>query len=335
MKSIISDRQKLSSFLLRIIGFSLSISVLVWIYYKIDLGLLCKSFADLQPFWLLFMASIYLFGFLIRGLRWQFMLLPIKNVGIKSATEGVIIGYMGNNILPARAGEFMRAIFLGHRESISKTSVLGTVLIERVFDGLVLVTIMIICSLLLKRDGINYGVINAIIVTGCLIFGVAVGFILVGAYRRLWLEAHLGRLKNYLPEKLSERLLPIITKLLNSFNIVSAYKTLFVVLVLSIIVWSIEGLVFWIGLIAFHFPPHFLVAYFTLALVNLWMILPSAPGGVGVFQGATVFAFSVFGLSPENALSFSIVVHAVMIIPITLMGLYTINRYNFSIRKIT
>lgn len=77
-----------------------------------------------------------------------------------------------------------------------------------------------------------------------------------------------------------------------------------------------------------------LVAYFTLALVNLWMILPSAPGGVGIFQGATVFAFSVFGLAAENALSYSIVVHSVMTISITLIGLLIINRYNFTIRKI-
>lgn len=146
LKSIISDRQKLSSFLLRIIGFSLSITVLVWIYYKIDLGLFCRSFAELQPFWLLFMASICLFEFLIRGLRSQFMLLPIKNVGIKGATEGVFIGYIGNNILPARAGEFMRAIFLGHRESISKTSALGTIFIERIFDGLVIVGIFVLFS---------------------------------------------------------------------------------------------------------------------------------------------------------------------------------------------
>jgi hypothetical protein len=64
------------------------------------------------------------------------------------------------------------------------------------------------------------------------------------------------------------------------------------------------------------------------------MILPSAPGGVGVFQGANVFAFSFFGLAPEKALSFSLVVHAVMIISVTLIGLFIINKYSFSMRKI-
>ena len=76
------------------------------------------------------------------------------------------------------------------------------------------------------------------------------------------------------------------------------------------------------------------MAYFILAFVNLWMILPSAPGGLGVFQGGTVIAFSLFGLAPEMALSYSIVVHLVMILPITLMGLLIINLYGISIGKI-
>jgi len=146
-------------------------------------------------------------------------------------------------------------------------------------------------------------------------------------------ETLLRRLIRFLPDKVSVRSLPIVMKLLDSLNFVSTYKSLLMVLALSILVWSIEGLVFWIGLIAFHFPPQLLVAYFTLALVNLWMILPSAPGGVGIFQGATVFAFSVFGLSAEDALSYSIVVHVVMIVPITMIGLFIINRDSFSIRK--
>ena len=76
------------------------------------------------------------------------------------------------------------------------------------------------------------------------------------------------------------------------------------------------------------------MAYFTLAFVNLWMLLPSAPGGLGVFQGGTVLAFSLFGLAPEIALSYSIVVHLVMILPITLIGLLIINLYGISIRQI-
>ena len=74
--------------------------------YKVDLGLLRRSFAEMEVFWLGPMILIYLLGFPIRGARWQLMLKPIKRVGIRTLTEGVLVGYMGNNLLPARAGEF-------------------------------------------------------------------------------------------------------------------------------------------------------------------------------------------------------------------------------------
>jgi|SRR3989338_2597020 len=167
-----------------LIGIIISVVILVWIGFKVDFSLLLKSFAELDSYWVLLMIVIYLAGFLARGLRSKFMLMPIKEVTFRSATESVIVGYTANSILPARAGEFVRAIFLGKKESISRTSVLGTVFIERVFDGLILVAILIACSSLMQPDEINHRVIHAIVVTGCIIFGVAVSFIMAGASNR-------------------------------------------------------------------------------------------------------------------------------------------------------
>jgi len=317
-----------------IIGIALSIAIIVWIFHKIDFPLLRKSFGELKLYWVLIMMAVYLLGFVIRGIRWNFMLSPMKHVGVRGATEGVIVGYMANNILPARAGELIRAIFIGVRESMSKASVLGTVCIERVFDGLVIVGILMACSILSRMGNHKQGVISSIIVVGCLVFGVAVTIVLFGAKRRTWIEPKIGSLMKYLPEEMSKKLLKIISNLLNSLGFVKNNKNLLVISSLSILIWCIEGLIFWIGFFAFRIPANLIMAYFILAFVNLWMLLPSAPGGLGVFQGGTVLAFSLFGLGPEIALSYSIVVHLVMILPITLIGLFIINQYGISIGKL-
>jgi uncharacterized protein (TIRG00374 family) len=280
------------------------------------------------------MVVVYLLGFVIRGVRWHFMVSPIKHVGVGVATEGVIVGYMANNILPARAGELVRSIFVGMKESMSKASVLGTVLIERVFDGLVMVGILMVCSLFSRGGNWTDGIIGWIILVGCLLFGVAVSIVLLAGKRRTWIETSLVRVMEYLPEEISKRSIKIFSNLLNSLGFLKTNKNLLVILILSIIVWCIEGLVFWIGFFAFRISANLIIAYFILAFVNLWMILPSAPGGLGVFQGGTVLGFSLFGLAPEIALSYSIVVHLVMILPITLMGLFIINLYGISIWKI-
>jgi len=314
-------------------GIVLSIGIIAWIVRKVDFVLLRKSFAELELSWVVVMVAVYLLGFVIRGVRWHFMLSPIKYVGVRVATEGVVVGYMANNILPARAGELVRAIFVGMRESMSKASVLGTVLIERVFDGLVIVGILIFCSLLSKPGNPQHGVVNSIIVVGCLIFGVAVSIVLVGAKRRTWIETSLVRFVKYLPEQISKKSLKIISNLLDSLSFLKSNKNLLVISILSIMIWCIEGLVFWIGFFAFRTSANLIMAYFILGFVNLWLLLPSAPAGIGVFQGGAILAFSLFGLAPEIALSYSIVVHLVMILPITLIGLLIINLYGMSIRK--
>ena len=171
----------------KILGFVLSFAAIFWLFLKVDLALLRKSFLDLETVWLSVMALIYLCGFVIRGIRWRFMLLPIKQVGIRIATEGVFVGYTGNNILPARAGEFLRAIFLGNRESISKMSVLGTVFMERILDGLVIVGILFICSLFLPPKNGHHRMIYAAIVGGSLLFGALILLTWVGARYRPWM----------------------------------------------------------------------------------------------------------------------------------------------------
>ena len=316
------------------IGLALSIAIIIWIVHKIDLVLLRNSFAELKLYWVVIMAAVYLLGFVIRGVRWYFMLSPIKHVGLRIATEGVVVGYMANNILPARAGELVRAIFVGVKESMSKASVLGTVLIERVFDGLVIVGILVFCSLLSKPGNPQHGVVSSVIVAGCFIFGFAVSIVLVGAKRRAWIEINMVRFMRYLPGEISKKSLEVISNLLNSLSFLKSNKNFLVISILSIMIWCIEGLVFWIGFFAFRTSANLIMAYFILAFVNLWMLLPSAPGGLGVFQGGAVLAFSLFGLAPEIALSYSIVVHLVMILPITLIGLFIINLYGISIRKI-
>ena len=236
--------------------------------------------------------------------------------------------------MPARAGELIRAIFLGKKESISKTSVLGTIVIERILDGLVLVGIMVLSSLILKPNSDQDVVLKALIVTGCMLFGIATAFVVIGAKNRNGMETLLRLLFRQIPDRFYIKVMPIIMKLLDSLTFLNAYNNLIIVLSLSLLIWLIEGLVFWVGLIAFQLPPHMLIAYFTLTLVNLWMILPAAPGGVGVFQGAAVFAFSFFDISSERALSYSIVIHAVMIISSSLIGLVIINRNRNSVTNI-
>jgi uncharacterized protein (TIRG00374 family) len=126
-----------------LIGLSISLLVIILVIKDINFILLKSSFQKFRPHGIILMIITYLFGFIIRGIRWKYMLSPIKKISTYSTTEGVIVGYMGNNLLPARAGEIIRAVYIGNTECISKTTAFGTVAIERLFDGLVIVGILL------------------------------------------------------------------------------------------------------------------------------------------------------------------------------------------------
>ena len=322
------------SIIMPFLGFVIS-GIGIWIIaYKINYHLLISSFHQLNYYWIFMMVFIYIIGFVFRGIRWHFMLLPIKKIRVSVAMGGVIVGYMANNIFPARAGEVIRALYIGNKESISRTSSFGTIFIERMFDGLVMVGILIVSSYFLTFSADDKGIVKYVILLSSLIFGIATSILLIGSKYGEICGKYMNKFLTILPLKLYRPLSLLFLKLLASMDFIRNAKGLLTVLLFSSLVWLVEGLVFFSGFYAFDLLANLPMAYFTLAFVNLGLLVPSAPGGVGIFQGASILALSFFGISPEVALSYSIVVHAVMIIPITVLGIIIINRYGLSIWKL-
>lgn len=314
---------------LSIFGVIVSLIIIIYILHIMDFSALLSSFGKFNPYWTISMAAVYLFGFLLRGLRWRVMLSHIKLLSIKATTGGIIIGYMGNNVLPARAGELIRAVYIGKKENISNTSLLGTILIERVFDGLVIVGFLIASSLFLEMDSDKSKLVNSIILLGGIIFGGALFIVTLGAKYRNKAELFFALLIRHFPTKMSQKSQTVVSDFLDALSILRAHKNLSLTLVYSVLVWLTEGLVFFLALIAFQLPANPLIACFTLAIVNLGMLVPSAPAGIGIFQAGNILAFSFFGITVEKALSYSIVVHFIMIVPITVIGLFLLNKDGF------
>jgi len=85
--------------------------------------------------------ALTLLGFWLRALRWRWLISTPRPLGLGSLFSATMIGFMANNLLPLRLGEFVRAWVLGRRERISKTTVFATVVVERVVDMITLLAI--------------------------------------------------------------------------------------------------------------------------------------------------------------------------------------------------
>lgn len=305
-------------------GIGISLAILVVIGLRVDFKAISLSLARLNFWWVLPMISVYIAGFLVRGIRSSLLLSGLKTVSLGTATEGVFVGYMGNSVLPARAGELVRAFFVANRASMSRTSVLGTVIVERIFDGFAILGILGATLLFCQAAG-RYYAVQRVMGVGSMLFGLLVVAVVLGARRRSWFEGLISKLFFRLPASAAEKGKLLMGKLLDSLGSLKSSRILIEVLLLSALTWCVEGLVFLFGLLAFGQPGHLTTAYLTMSFVNLGLILPSAPAGLGIFQAGVLLAFSVFGLSAEFALIYSLLIQGVMIAPVVAIGLLILN----------
>jgi glycosyltransferase 2 family protein len=268
---------------------------------------------------------------ILRTYRWKFIISPIKKISTSSLFSGVAIGYMANNLLPARLGEFIRAYIMGKKEDISKSSTLATILVERIFDGLALLFFLVIIALLfslplwIKEAGI----------------GAAAFFILLSAFLiLLMIKKTTGirlakKIVNIFSARLAEKVGDLLNNFLSGLVIVNHKRNIFGAFIFSIIVWLSEASTYYMISLSFNMSLPLYVALLTVVIVNIGILIPSAPGYIGAFEFFCISALAIFAVEKSIALSFAIVLHAVLFIPITVIGIYYFWKENLNFSDIT
>lgn len=283
---------------------------------------------------------LYLAAGYVRAFRWKYLLRPIKKTTTSNLFPIVCIGYMANNILPLRMGEFVRAYVTGKNERISRTSSLATIVIERVFDGLTMLLFLAFVMLFINvphtarwnalRAGANAAAV--------LFVGVFIGALLSMIYRERARRIVLSVLSRF-PASARNFIEPLFLKFLDGLEVLRQKKDAFIVAITSIIVWLLELTVFLAIGWAFHIKlggvgPGTIVMMLTLAVVNLGIMIPSSSGYIGVFEGLCWLALSLFQVPYNQAISFGLALHAVQFIPITLLGFYYLWKFKLRLRDI-
>ena len=245
--------------------------------------------------------------------------------------SGVAIGYMANNLLPARLGEFIRAYIMGKKEGISKSSTLATIVVERIFDGLALLFFLVIISILfslplwIKESGIAAGAFFLMLTTFLILLMIkkAAGIRLV--------KKAIGIFSDHLAIKVGN----LLNNFLYGLKIVNHKRNIFWAFIFSIIVWLSESLTYYIISLSFGIDLPIYVALLTMIIVNIGILIPSAPGYIGAFEFFCISALGIFAVEKSIALSFAIVLHAVLFVPITVIGIFYFWKENLNLSDIT
>jgi uncharacterized protein (TIRG00374 family) len=242
---------------------------------------------------------------------------------------------MGNNIYPARAGELLRAYVLKEREGVPISASLMTIIVERIFDGIVVLafvflTLPLLASLIKGDIGFiqQWAVILAAIFFGVLILLIlAVIFPKVTERIVLWLVKHL------IPKKWQEKVNDILLRFLTGLESLRSPKDAVMVLVTSIIIWLIETCTYWFVMQAFSLNLSFYALMMLNGAINLFTLIPAAPGYIGTFELAGKTLLTAYQIPPEMATGFTLILHATLWLPITLVGAIFFAREGFKLKS--
>lgn len=315
-------------------GFVLTFVFLGLVFWKTDFVELGQAFRTANYAYLAPAALCTLVSYLLRTARWGRILAPTKRVPVLQLFPVLMIGFMANNVLPARLGELVRAYTLGRKERISRSLSFATILLERLLDGLTLVAFLALLSFVLPLPGWGF----EIAYFASAVFLAAVIGVLV-----LLFEGHLAQrvialALRPLPRELASKLLQRADSFILGLDALRKKRTVLLLLAFSFVIWSVEAGFYFLVLRGFSpsLAPAsaLLAAVLMLVVVNLGIMLPSAPGYVGTFQFFAVLALGTFAIQRELALSVAIVAHGVQYLLVTGLGLAFFWHENMSLRQI-
>jgi len=280
--------------------------------------------------WLIPGIAVYFVGVWVRAWRWHYLLKPIKEIPTKTMFPITTIGYMGNNIYPARAGEVLRAVILKRKEGVSISASLATIIVERIFDGVVMLAFVFVnSSELAKLTGSSgfVGNIQQVAVIGTGVFlGALVIFLLAAMLPQtaekvgMWIIYHLT------PHRFHTRIINLMIKFFDGLASLRSPLNVLMVFFTSVIIWLLETGKYWFVMHAFSFNVSFFALMLMNGIVNLATTIPSAPGYIGTFDAPGIAVLTAYGVDQAAAAGYTLTLHVALWLPITLLGAYYLAR---------
>ena len=255
--------------------------------------------------WFVAGAGLYALATLVRGERWHRIL---HRTGVHSKRSDAYaltpVGYMGNNVLPARAGEMLRVVLLNKRTDASKRTLIGTIVAERLLDAIALASIFVV---------VVFGVLhNLRLPSGRPYLLIAIGAgVLAALTGAVWFLR-----RHHVVTRIREFMRPMA----GAPRALLSFEGLFL-LVVSFAIWALEASVYISVARSLHIQLGAMDGLYLVALTNLFAMIPAAPGYVGTFDAAVIFGFKAIGYTGSAAVSYLLLLRFLLFVPITLIGL--------------
>lgn len=259
--------------------------------------------------WCLLGLLFYSVAIVLRSLRWQWLLTPIRCLSYKQVLKSLIVGYSVNNILPARLGELFRADYVKRHYHLNRSAVLGSIALERLVDGIIVICALLVGIMSVRTKALNESIIIPLLITAAVLFGLLTLLFIMFSGRQ---QFNLLKKSPLIQNKIREFAKAL--RVIRSRSMIS-------VILLSVIIWSMEAISIQCIL---HFAGITLTLgqlLVTIGVVSLATLLPSPPGYLGVLQYAYILVVGIFGFDSSAGFVAATASQLFLMGPLTLTGL--------------
>ncbi|MBI5171084.1 MAG: flippase-like domain-containing protein [Candidatus Eisenbacteria bacterium] len=308
-------------------------AVCVWVSMKeVDLALVTTALKNANRGGFVAVMVITIFAFWVRAIRWNYFLRTDKHVPLLNLFSATMIGFMANNVLPFRLGEFIRPWALARREGLSKSMLIATIVVERVVDMLTLLTIF---GIALMVAPISEDTAAGKMVQGgariLLTLSVALTVFVVAAERNRKLAQTLVEM---LPEKLHARVAKLLDRFLDGFALFRDFGKLVQVFALSFGMFGCFAVALWITAWSLGIALPWYAGLVMLVVTAIGIMVPAAPGYVGTLNIACTAGLALYGVGKAPASAFGWFYFFSQWLPITTVGLIFLNREGLSLQSL-
>lgn len=320
------------------LGIAISLFFMFMLFRKMDFNQLWSALIHVDYRFIMLAIVCNFISYFFRAVRWHYLLIPEKSISLSSLYPATIIGYMANNILPARLGEFVRAFVLAQREGLQTPAVFASLVIDRLFDGF---TVMLMLMFTLITLQLPPGMADAELAlrTGgkitFILYAVVIVFLYVLKRHTTRTLAWTGMVLKPFPRSVAERLLPLLGSLIGGIKLSSKGGHIAALLASSLVVWIFCLLPVDMVLRGFGIHLPITASMFILVLLVFAVMVPAAPGYIGVYHSACYLGLSAFGVEKSTALSVALVLHGVGFFPVIAAGAYYVWKSKLSLKGLS
>lgn len=301
------------------LGYVLAGLCLIWVFHDIHPGRLLDHVATIRWGWIGLAVVFDIFSYVCQAWRWQLLLRPLGRLSTLDATEAIYVGLFTNEILPLRFGEFVRAYMVARRTTASFLSVVPSMAVERLFDGVWLAIGIGLSAMFvpLPHDLIEAGDILGI----TMLAAASIFLLLVLRQRRSSPTVH--REPRW---KIMRSVASGGNQMVEGLRSIGFSRWFFLSFAVSFCLLFFQALAFWLVMSGYGLRLSFWAGAAVLLIVHLGTAIPNAPANVGTYQFFTVVGLTLFGVDKTLASGFSVVVFVILTLPLWVLGFWALTR---------